>query len=231
MRCNNCGWDNPEGATQCQKCPNQLSKENTRQMAQNSSTFGKTIMGKQSLSVPTNPPKSQESVPIPVEKDIKNEIDSEDKVDFHCECGYPAVMPISTCPWCKKDLTPNNDKKSSDNFSSTIDPYRTPIIELDERTPVICRFHPIEREGEAPINFLEFHEDEALISLNRDNLEPLNPTISSSIQAELIFKEGGWFVTNKSSNETTFILLNEEYKLKDGDLLLIGNRKFKIEIL
>jgi len=90
-------------------------------------------------------------------------------------------------------------------------------------------FHlkPVSREGENLNISLDFnglsHE------LNRSNLEPNNLTITSKVQAVIEYRDGGWFVANKSSMQTTFIRVDGEVKLEKGDILLFGDRMFEFD--
>lgn len=62
--------------------------------------------------------------------------------------------------------------------------------------------------------------------LNRGNLEPDNNTISQKLQAVLTCKDGKWFIKDQSAYKTTFVLAAEETPLKNGDVIMMGNRRF-----
>ena len=62
--------------------------------------------------------------------------------------------------------------------------------------------------------------------LSRDKLDAENLTITSKTQAELTFQDGAWFIIDGSELETTFIQARRKMMLEDGDVILMGNRKF-----
>jgi hypothetical protein len=69
------------------------------------------------------------------------------------------------------------------------------------------------------------------VELNRENLEEENNTITGKLQAIVEFKDGKWFLTDKSRLNTTFIHPSVPTELKPGDIILFGDRQFKFEIL
>jgi len=137
-------------------------------------------------------------------------------------------------------------------FAGTIDPYRTKtIIDTPAPTPAppICYLQPVAKDGEpGPPQQLSFtldhpaielnpnnlshaaigpnHDTHPAIQLNRDNLDPGNPSITGKVQAELTFEDGAWQLKDSSELQTTFLLASTQTLLKDGDILLIGDRKF-----
>ena len=54
-----------------------------------------------------------------------------------------------------------------------------------------------------------------------------NYRISSKTQAELIFSKGKWYVKDMSEHQSTFIRREGEVELKDGDIIVFGNQRFK----
>lgn len=66
-------------------------------------------------------------------------------------------------------------------------------------------------------------------SLNRDNLEPDNFTITSKVQAEIKLVDGQWYIENKSVLKTTYIQVLSPIKLNKGDIIIMGNTRFLFE--
>lgn len=62
--------------------------------------------------------------------------------------------------------------------------------------------------------------------LNRANLDENNYTITSKVQAEVFFTNKKWHVVDKSEFKTTFVQACNPVELKDGDIVLMGDRKF-----
>lgn len=67
------------------------------------------------------------------------------------------------------------------------------------------------------------------VILNRDNTEPLNMSITSKEQAEVKFKDGRWFIENKSELNSTYLLVGRPVELQSGDIIILGDRQFKFE--
>ncbi|NDC40477.1 MAG: hypothetical protein EBZ77_02845 [Chitinophagia bacterium] len=80
--------------------------------------------------------------------------------------------------------------------------------------------------NETPGKTLEF--DDSPILLNRENLDPGNNTITSKIQAEITFNGSHWVIENKATLKSTALQLNRPVALQDGDILLIGNKKYRV---
>lgn len=123
----------------------------------------------------------------------------------------------------------SNAQKIS-RFSGTINPYLQGYEYIP--TPTFS-LKPLPREGEPkvpPMQTLEM--EEATLMLNRDNTEPGNPTITSHEQAVVQHTDDGrWFIENRSKQGTTFVQANKRTELRDGDVLLLGNRLFEFKIV
>ena len=123
-----------------------------------------------------------------------------------------------------------NDKKSPSPSQSepdgklraTINPYNQARFETIEFIPVV-------REGQSQQESNSFKSNQAKVSLNRENLDPDNPTITRGVQAELSFVDGEWKIIDKSSTGT-FLRVTDAYSLKNGDQILMGDRIFTVKM-
>ena len=70
----------------------------------------------------------------------------------------------------------------------------------------------------------------ASVILTRENTEPNNRTITSKEQAELICEDGKWFVLNKSELGSTYLEANRKLEIQQGDIIVLGDRRFKFEV-
>lgn len=152
-------------------------------------------------------------------------------------CGYPNTHATAICLQCKAELAPGKNisqKKgavsnqnhrlvkgegadSSDpDLKKTIDPYR-------QKKEIACFLKMI---GESEDETQVIKCTGTKVTLNRGNLDPDNMTITSKVQAEIEFRDGEFFIQDKSDKKTTFIQVNQPHSLKDGDIILLGNRKF-----
>ena len=64
------------------------------------------------------------------------------------------------------------------------------------------------------------------ITLKRDNVDPDNMTISQNSQASLTCKDGKWYIKDESMYKTTFVYAARETPLQNGDVILMGNRRY-----
>lgn len=167
-------------------------------------------------------------------------------------CGYPNKSISDDCVSCGESLYPtlNLKKQPADEVQpvmhahtpkSSPDPVSAPIQSENSEVSKMSRtVNPwIEPEPDS-LKFtlemldtdysslnrkLEFEGEE--ISLNRLNLESENSTITQKTQAVITRQNGGWKLTDQSDMKTTFIKPEAGHTLKDGDILLMGNRLFR----
>lgn len=92
-----------------------------------------------------------------------------------------------------------------------------------------CSLTLIPEESEDVEALKQNYEGESII-LNRNNTEPTNRTITSREQAVLTFKDGGWYIENRSELESTFIKVTGQRVLQPGDVIALGDRRFKFEV-
>jgi hypothetical protein len=112
-------------------------------------------------------------------------------------------------------------------IKGTIDPYR--IKAAPEPPPPSCWLLPITKTGEKPAEAPEpvaLTYTEQSIDLNRDTLEPGNTSITGKVQAQLSYTDGAWQLKDQSELQTTFLQVSTETRLKEGDIILFGDRKF-----
>ena len=141
--------------------------------------------------------------------DIELDIDKEVKCT---KCGAMVSIDYTFCPTCGERIHLPTIKKP--RFKQAPQPHchLTLIPEEDENvTPVKQKY-----EG-------------AAITLNRENTEPANRTITSKEQAELSFENGKWYILNKSELQTTYLEANRKLEIQPGDVVVLGDRRFRFE--
>jgi len=131
------------------------------------------------------------------------------------------VTPKNSKEQMKKDK-PSNSDKGVEELRGTINPWNQPKYETIE-------FVPASREGQNDSQTISFKSDVTKTPLNRQNLDPDNPTITRKVQAELSFSDGKWKIEDKSKIGT-FIKVSGEHTLKEGDQILMGDRIFTIHL-
>ena len=216
MRCNNCGFPNRPEETECVKCHTPLDSRSDSMYRHSG------IRQDINATVPEG----------------NYFIDSEGRV---CpKCGYPLRDNSNRCPNCNYTIASmgvhqknfrsyrqermDNPARENKNVMGTINPFR---MEVESEPGFVLR--PIIRQNEKKdVSDLTYEGKEVL--LNRSNTEADNTSITSQSQALLSFKEGHWYIEDKSEQNTTFVRAGNKIELHDGDTLLLGNRLFEFHL-
>lgn len=185
---------------------------------QNVSHASKCIKCNESLSVGGSSPSSQQDSDVAIKKTvIGKSANPEDYIDAHDSKAAKKTLTE------KEEVhSVKKEEKGADTLRGTINPWNQARYESIE-------FIPMAREGQEEDSVISFKNDVPMIELNRDNLDPDNPTITRKIQAELTFSNGNWKLQDKSS-VGTFLKLSESHTLKDGDQILMGDRIFTVRL-
>lgn len=215
MRCQFCGWDNPEGKTSCEKCNKPLldgSNNETDSVAlqdrhpkatvlQGASSFNPRETVRENAAFQSQPAQSA-SCP---------------------ECGFPLESgSCANCGFTGKKVEPEKIK-SEDNPRMTIRPKRK---EAKEGSFTLT---PISEENGMPEgDSILFEGNE--VSLNRSNTAPKNTTITSAEQAVISCEDGKWSIKDKSELKTTFVQAEQAIELKSGSLILLGNQLYRFDV-
>ena len=211
MRCMNCGWENPDNLQKCEKCNSPLESN----------------MAHESSSLPA--PEQRESIRGTIsEQQVFAGTASTNRDDKSCsKCEYPLRDGMHHCPNCGEDL--NHEKQSAapakevhkvaPKHDATVNPWTNP------NAGKTFKLEPVAWEGEKGTPAIRSYIGET-VELNRDNTDPTNNTITSKVQAEITCENGVWSLEDKSSQGTTFIQAKRRIMLEDGDVVMLGNRKF-----
>ncbi len=223
MRCDNCGFENSSEASRCIKCGSPLKASSGPSYSYDNSGFSpnSTVMelgvkGHQNAA-PIGRGTEPESGGVPCPS-----------------CGYPLMPSSRRCPQCgaavgeAADPTPKqkperqweNRVEDKSAFSGTVDPYQRQVFHQ-------CRLVPVSREGEKELAPAVISDKDGM--LNRGVVDPDNPTISSKEQACMSYEDGTWYIEDKSTYHTTFIQVSGKQALKQGDVILLGDRRFIFE--
>lgn len=214
MRCQECGWPNVSGSQSCSKCgASLLSTAEYRQIDEDG--LKKTVN----------------------ESDVFSDVPQNSK---KCsKCGYPLRQNSDKCPNCNYQISgtpisqisgrpapivrrPTRLDISGDGaFSGTVNPYMVNV-----EMPPVCTLKPVKRANERHDPQEQEYEGKSIL-LTRNNTEPNNLSITSKEQAVLSCVDGQWFIEDKSDQHTTFVQASSPTPLKDGDLVLLGNRLFE----
>lgn len=139
----------------------------------------------------------------------------------------PVYNPKVTVPEFKPKATVavNKPEQSVKEAKKTINPYAN-IQHSQPAKEAYCAIEPVpDSPGEAG-RLKKFEFDKQQVVLRRDNTEPGNSSITSKEQAVLTYENGLWYVEDKSTFQTTFLRAGRKLQLQDGDIILLGDRKF-----
>ncbi len=220
MRCQFCGWDNPQGKETCEKCnkplTNNVPKE-AKPVASNETNHDRPT--DRQVAGAFNPKATVRETP---DAGKLNELEKNE-----CpECGHP--LENGACPNCdykKADDAPSSPApaKVADEARKTMRPIRK-----GEKAGEF-KLVPISEETGMPEGDELAYEGNEVV-LNRENTDPKNTTITSQEQACLSFENGKWSIEDRSDYKTTFVQASRKIELQQGDLILIGNQLYRFEL-
>lgn len=164
-------------------------------------------------------------------------------------CGYtPIIEGLSEeCPKCKKPLkkqeeapAPAEEKpiretvmagkeEKKDDLSRPF--YLSNSNDYVEEDPVepVFKLTLIPETDELITSSTKVYEGDVTI-LNRDNTDPRNKSITTKEHALITCENGHWFIENKSKTNTTYLVVERKLELEPGDVIILGNRRFRFEL-
>lgn len=210
MRCNNCGWENPDGAQRCEKCNSPLGGGNVYE------------------------PKAEEPQ-SPMNSTVREPMDTFERKEsgHNCpECGFPLREGAQSCPNCGKQfgapaagpagapfVAPEAAAGFAAKYGATVNPWSNP------NAGKVFKLQPVAWDNE-PGELPAMTYTGSVVGLNRENTDPTNNSITSKTQAEIINENGKWFIEDKSAQQSTFVHAGRKIELADGDVIILGNRRF-----
>ena len=212
-RCDNCGYENQASAGRCEKCGARLgaSAPPPSQEAESPPPpdgSKKTVKGKASslpfLDQASDAPSTFDAPPGACSK-----------------CGYPLREEMSSCPNCgfstKTAAKHSGNKNPGGKKTLAISDFEG----FGEATP------SFELRDEKQDRNIPFQGKE--ITLKRENVAPDSMSISGEAHARIHYKDGKWLVEDLSSNGATFLQVTRELEIKDGDMLILGQKVFRFK--
>lgn len=165
-------------------------------------------------SMPNDKPVEVEERPAQLSKTVESK--PEEGLDYvtTCDhCGKDISPTFQHCPYCGEKI----HQKTVFVRHHKIDPPKPK-----------CSLTIIPEEDEQIAANVNNYEG-ASVYLNRDNTEPNNRSITSKKQAELISEDGKWYLVNHSELCTTSVEANRKIEIQSGDIIILGDRRFKFE--
>jgi len=216
--CPHCGYPVMGSFTSCPNCGAELAPKPTT--IQNSSTPPAAEPAPE--PAPVAAPVAAPIVPPPTVAVVNTAkagltdlgIDEQVKCD---KCGAEVSVEFSYCPKCGERI-----------HLPTIRAIRHKSTPPPEPPKPKCSLTLIPEEEEQAEPIKKDYEGASII-LTRENTEADNRTITSKEQAELICEDGKWFVLNKSELGSTYLAASRKLELQQGDIIVMGDRRFKFE--
>jgi len=152
--------------------------------------------------------------PTPKKEDVIEFEIGEVKCD---KCGAMVSTDFSFCPKCGERI-----------HLQTVRAIRHKPVAPPEPPKPQCHLTIIPEEDEITEPFKNDYEGDTII-LNRENTEQNNRTITSKEQAELTCENGQWYLLNRSELGSTYLEANRKLSLEPGDVIVLGDRRFRFE--
>jgi hypothetical protein len=168
-------------------------------------------------------------------KTLRDNEAQQDELSGSCpKCDYRVRSNEKSCPNCgyllesktSDDIPKEEVKEIGKDSPVRADKNKTvnPWVWVPSNTQT-CSLTLVAAENEkTDMPRVDFTGNEVI--LKRDNTEPDNLTITSKEQAALLYEDNKWFIEDRSEMRTTFIHAGEKKELKDGDIIILGNRRF-----
>lgn len=137
------------------------------------------------------------------------------------KCGAKVPRDYKYCPMCAEPIIP-----------STINPFGKNRRHDEPKAPqpkCTLELIPDENDEEKPENIKHEYEG-AEIMLCRENTDAFNRTITSKEQALICCQDGKWTIVNRSEFQSTLVSANREIELQSGDVIMLGDRRFRFGI-
>lgn len=229
MRCNSCGEINAPSATTCKNCGAILNKSIDEEQVR------RTVIqhickcpkcGYSALSDSKTCPncgadiQPKQSAPQTMISNIGLRFGTTTCI----KCGKDVSNEYLFCPYCSSAIPKMTIPVGKHRNRKEAETDK----QITEKTVPQCSLTLIPDEDEQRAELYHVFEGESII-LNRSNTEPENLTITSKEQAILTNEDGRWFVLNHSEMGSTFVEANRKLELQSGDIIILGDRRFKFE--
>lgn len=171
------------------------------------------------------PPVDKQTVKDVLQRQTVKDVQSHQQVDSTARPQDSKKTVVFSRPQEQKEVPV--DKKTV--YSSIGRPQPQPEPQPEPEPEVFyCSLKPMTRtnEPEEALIKKEYETGTGTVVLNRDNTEPGNFSITSREQAVLTCENGEWFIEDHSSLQTTFVRVARKTPIKDGDIVLMGDREF-----
>lgn len=226
LKCPKCGYPVTDKFTSCPNCGADFSGKKEESDAESQE---KEATMEFSQQVEQKNKEHNTNSTIKLEGSPTSENDEVSNFCNICEnCKKEIPIAFSFCPHCGTKIAQKTIKGIRHKKRTINKELSTPEKKQD---PVDMHFGltlvPEENEQQEAITK---QYEGPNVSLNRKNTEPDNYTITSKEQAVLSFEEGNWFIENRSKFDSTLLVINRKIELQSGDIIMLGDRRFKFTV-
>lgn len=234
IRCNKCGFSNSDSVDNCIKCRSVLVKEGFTAQRVATSINKKTIQ----VMNDDQEPWDQPSIIQPKRSFINTAIPA-DRPALKAEKGSFFGNPENdmNSPEEKVDISEDTfilseiEKQEDNEFPESENiPFKTgapTVRRVVPDRPESSYLVAISLDEEKELRKIKLQGKEVL--LDRAMLDPANTSISRNGHANIYLQDGSWYIENKTTLKTTFVQVSKPVKLKDGDVILMGDSLFKFK--
>lgn len=211
MRCQFCGWDNPQGKEICEKCNKPLATESEKMEHEGNASSN------------NRPTKLQTTGGFNLKATVRESAtDNNAAADLCPKCGY--TIENGECASCGYSV---GEVKNVASAGSAVVRKTMRPIRKGEKEGTFTLTPISEETGKPDGDKLSYDGNEVV--LNRENTDQKNTTITSLRQASVVYDNGKWSIKDESEFKTTFVQAARKIELNDGDLILLGNQLYRFE--
>lgn len=234
IRCNKCGFSNNDSVDTCIKCRSALVKEEFTIKREPVSINKKTIQ----VMNDDQEPWDQPSI-IQPRRSFINTAKPVDRPAFKAgkDSAFSNPGKDLDTPQERVDITEDTFILSEIEKQENDEIPKSESVPFKSGAPTVRRVVP-DRPESSYLVAISLDEEKELrkinlpgkeVLLDRGLLDPSNASISRNGHANIYLKDGSWYIENKTDLKTTFVQVNEPVKLKDGDVILMGDSLFKFK--
>lgn len=250
MRCDNCGWSNPEGLTKCQKCNQELipAPVSSSSAPANQGAFNQTIIDQTKVHSVSQ---DQQAVACP-------------------RCGYPLSSSNTFCPNCGTQVSVENPSEHVE-YAKTV--RILPEEFLETESPEIVEEHLKKTVREIPADLMNATQNSQTVRVlpeemlcDEEDVQPKEPSfrlilmdnfdgatplakkfegadtiingealvsegsyVPEGLEVEFTYADDMWALTDKTVEKAVYVSAANGVNVKSGDIIVIGNRRYIFE--
>ena len=226
MRCDNCGWSNPEGLAKCQKCNQNLNESQDSHDSVACMHCGYLLSSANVCCPNCGTKATQTSHGSPNAKTVRVLSGDGQKLG----AMKATVREIRFEPLDKNPATKNLDNmKTVKMLTEEFLKNERPVTPSVKAGPAQLGFKlvPLDNFDGQAFQSLIFSGDS--VSVGRNDIPECDTFVMDDVQVECEYVNGQWAVSEKNGKKVVFVAASHKILLKSGDVIVIGNRRYIFE--